>query len=103
MRLVDYKVRILTPRGGHRGGDARDDRERATAQGAASGRPSACRRNIIDASYDALHDAITYKLFHRRRRVSAGRMSDRAPVVILCRPQMGEKSARPRGRCSISA
>jgi 2-isopropylmalate synthase len=61
MRLVDFKVRILTPNDGteavtrvliesaDRGG------ERWTTVGVST--------NIIDASFNALHDAITWKLF----------------------------------------
>ena len=56
MRLIDYKVRILAP-GGHRGRDAGDDRERRwrRARWATVG----VSANVIDASYAALHDAIT--------------------------------------------
>jgi len=61
MRLVDYKVRILTPTDGTgaitrvliESADGRD--ERWSCIGLST--------NIIDASYNALQDSITYKLF----------------------------------------
>ena len=62
MRLVDYKVRILTPK---EGSEARirvliesmdAEGERWSTVGVSA--------NVIDASYNALHDAITYML-HR--------------------------------------
>jgi len=65
MRLVDYKVRILTPEDGTRavtrvmiesadhGGHAGAARHWSTVGVSA---------NVIDASYDALHDAISWKL-----------------------------------------
>ena len=66
MRLVDYKVRILTPEDGtravtrvmiesaDRGGEAGAARHWSTVGVSA---------NVIDASYNALLDAITWKLF----------------------------------------
>ena len=67
MRLVDYKVRILTPQGGTgaitrvmiESSDRRD--ERWSCIGLST--------NIIDASYNALEDSITYKLFRDGARV----------------------------------
>ncbi|MFO0998144.1 MAG: citramalate synthase [Alphaproteobacteria bacterium] len=64
MRLVDYKVRILTPDAGTRAVtrvmiESADD---AGARWATVG----VSANVIDASYIALHDGITYKLFHAR-------------------------------------
>ena len=59
LRLVDYKVRILT------GGTEAVTRvmvESATAR-ARAGRPSAYRANIVDASFEALTDSICYKLY----------------------------------------
>ncbi len=61
MQLVDYKVRILTPEAGTAAVtrvmiESADDRGRLWQTIGVSG-------NIIDASYNALHDAITYKLF----------------------------------------
>jgi len=61
MRLVDYKVRILTPK---EGSEARirvliesmdAEGERWSTVGVSA--------NVIDASYNALHDAITYMLY----------------------------------------
>ncbi|MFO1056603.1 MAG: citramalate synthase [Dongiaceae bacterium] len=62
MRLVDYKVRILTPGSGTAAvtrvmiESADDTRERWRTVGVSA--------NIIDASYNALHDGLTFKLFH---------------------------------------
>jgi 2-isopropylmalate synthase len=62
MRLVDYKVRILTPGSGTAAvtrvmiESADDTRERWRTVGVSA--------NIIDASYNALHDGLTWKLFH---------------------------------------
>ena len=62
MRLVDYKVRILTPNEGTRAvtrvmiESADGEGERWSAVGVSA--------NVIDASFNALHDSITYKL-HR--------------------------------------
>ncbi|MCW9002085.1 MAG: citramalate synthase, partial [Rhodospirillales bacterium] len=61
LRLVDYKVRILTPGEGTaavtrvmiESGDAHG--EFWNTVGVSS--------NVIDASYNALHDSLTYKLF----------------------------------------
>jgi len=61
LRLVDYKVRILTP----------DDATRAVTRVMIESADSKGGRwttvgvspNVIDASYNALHDSITYKLF----------------------------------------
>jgi 2-isopropylmalate synthase len=61
MQLADYKVRILTPEAGTAAItrviiDSADDRGRRWSTVGVS-------TNVIDASYAALHDAITYKLF----------------------------------------
>jgi 2-isopropylmalate synthase len=62
MRLVDYKVRILTPHAGTRAvtrvmiESADGEHERWSTVGVSA--------NIIDASFNALHDAITWRL-HR--------------------------------------
>jgi len=61
MRLTDYKVRILTPGAG----------TEAVTRVMIESRDSGGQRwstvgvsaNVIDASYNALHDAITYKLY----------------------------------------
>jgi 2-isopropylmalate synthase len=61
MHLADYKVRILTPEAGTAAvtrviiESADDDGRRWSTVGVST--------NVIDASYAALHDAITYKLF----------------------------------------
>ncbi|MCB1991456.1 MAG: citramalate synthase [Geminicoccaceae bacterium] len=60
MELVDYKVRILSPEAGTAAVtrviiESADDAGRVWQTIGVSG-------NIIDASYNALHDAITYKL-----------------------------------------
>jgi 2-isopropylmalate synthase len=61
MRLVDYKVRILTPGAGTEAvtrvviESADEEGNRWSTVGVST--------NVIDASYNALYDAITYKLF----------------------------------------
>jgi 2-isopropylmalate synthase len=61
MHLADYKVRILTPDAGTAAvtrviiESADDEGRRWSTVGVST--------NVIDASYNALHDAITYKLF----------------------------------------
>lgn len=61
MRLVDYKVRILTP-GAGTGAVTRVMIESANGR-AERWSTVGVSPNIIDASYTALHDAITWKLF----------------------------------------
>ncbi len=61
MHLADYKVRILTPEAGTAAVtrviiESADDRGRRWSTVGVS-------TNVIDASYAALHDSITYKLF----------------------------------------
>jgi 2-isopropylmalate synthase len=73
-RLVDYKVRILTPHEGTKAvtrvmiESADADGERWSTVGVSA--------NVIDASYNALHDAITYRLYraaaHPAVRAEAG-------------------------------
>lgn len=61
MRLADYKVRILTPGAGTEAvtrvmiESTASDGHRWSTVGVSA--------NVIDASYNALHDAITYKLY----------------------------------------
>ena len=61
MRLVDYKVRIISSNAGTEAitrvmiESIDDNGERWATVGVSS--------NVIDASYNALHDAITYKLY----------------------------------------
>ncbi len=62
MRLMDYKVRILTPQDGTKAVtrvmiESRDDKGRHWATVGVS-------PNIMDASFMALEDGITYKLLH---------------------------------------
>ena len=61
MRLVDYKVRILTPQDGTRA-VTRVVIESADGNGVRWSTVGVSP-NVIDASYNALHDGITYKLF----------------------------------------
>ncbi len=69
VRLVDYKVRILTPGDGTRAvtrvmiESASDHGEHWNTVGVST--------NIIDASYRALHDSIVYKLFRDGAAVTA--------------------------------
>lgn len=64
LRLVDYKVRIFTPRGG---GDGTDAVTRVMIESTDdSGDPwftVGVSSNVIDASLDALLDSISYKLY----------------------------------------
>ena len=73
MRLVDFKVRILDAGRRHRGDHPRHDRERRRQGRRWS--TIGVSPNIIDASYNALYDAITYKLFR-----------DGAPAGQHCSP-----------------
>jgi len=61
MRLVDYKVRILTPNAGT-GAVTRVMIESANGAGE-RWNTVGVSANIIDASYNALHDAITWRLY----------------------------------------
>jgi len=65
MRLVDYKVRILTPQDGT-GAITRVMIESADGQGRRWSTVGVSP-NVIDASYNALHDGLTWKLFHDER------------------------------------
>ena len=67
MRLVDYKVRIITPEHGT-GAVVRAMIESADAQGRRWSTVGVSA-NVIAASYDAMHDAVTYKLFRDGVRV----------------------------------
>ena len=64
IRLTDYKVRILTPQAGTRAVtrvmiESADDGAIWSTVGVSS--------DIINASYNALHDSLTYKLWRSRR------------------------------------
>jgi 2-isopropylmalate synthase len=61
MRLTDYKVRILTPQAGT-GAVTRVMIESADRQGR-TWTTVGVSTNIIDASFNALHDGITWKLY----------------------------------------
>jgi 2-isopropylmalate synthase len=69
VRLIDYKVRILTPEAGTKAvtrvmiESADSDGRRWSTVGVSA--------NVIDASYNALHDSITWFLFHEARAAAA--------------------------------
>ncbi|MGH7186276.1 MAG: alpha-isopropylmalate synthase regulatory domain-containing protein, partial [Pseudomonadota bacterium] len=69
MRLVDYKVRILSPQAGT-GAVTRVMIESADAAGR-RGTTVGVSTNIIDASFNALHDGITWKLMQEGAQVPA--------------------------------
>jgi 2-isopropylmalate synthase len=67
MRLADYRVRILTPQEGTKAVtrvmiDSHDVNTHALGRWSTVG----VSGNVIDASFSALHDAITYRLFCAR-------------------------------------
>ena len=66
IRLTDYKVRILTPQDGT-GAVTRVMIETAE-EGGAAWSTVGVSTNVIDASYNALHDSLTYKLWRSGRR-----------------------------------
>ena len=66
IRLSDYKVRILTPQDGTKA-VTRVMIETADATGA-TWSTVGVSTNIIDASYNALHDSLTYRLWREGRR-----------------------------------
>ncbi|MGH7091854.1 MAG: alpha-isopropylmalate synthase regulatory domain-containing protein, partial [Stellaceae bacterium] len=65
IRLTDYKVRILTPQDGT-GAVTRVMIETTDADGD-TWSTVGVSTNVIDASYNALHDSLTYKLFRSGR------------------------------------
>ena len=67
MRLVDFKVRILDSAGGT-AATTRVMIESADGQGRRWS-TIGVSPNIVDASYNALYDAITYKLFKEGAKV----------------------------------
>jgi len=69
MRLVDYKVRILTPQAGT-GAVTRVMIESADSTGR-RWTTIGVSTNVIDASFNALHDGITWKLFQDGATVPA--------------------------------
>ena len=68
MELVDYKVRIITPNAGT-GAVTRVMIESADRDGRRWSTVGVST-NVIDASYNALNDGITYKLFHDGARAA---------------------------------
>jgi 2-isopropylmalate synthase len=66
IRLTDYKVRILTPQDGT-GAVTRVMIETAD-EGGDIWSTVGVSTNVIDASFNALHDSLTYKLFRSGRR-----------------------------------
>jgi 2-isopropylmalate synthase len=64
IRLSDYKVRILTPQAGT-GAVTRVMIE--SAEGGETWSTVGVSSDIINASYNALHDSLTYKLWRARR------------------------------------
>ncbi len=66
IRLTDYKVRILTPQEGTKA-VTRVMIETTDAQGE-SWSTVGVSTNVIDASYNALHDSLTFKLWRHGRR-----------------------------------
>ena len=66
IRLTDYKVRILTPQDGTKA-VTRVMIETSDASGG-SWSTVGVSTNVIDASYNALHDSLTYKLWRSGRR-----------------------------------
>jgi len=79
MRLVDYKVRILTPSAGT-GAVTRVMIESADATGERWSTVGVSA-NIIDASFNALHDGISWKLFRAGAPVRSG-----APKGVARKP-----------------
>jgi 2-isopropylmalate synthase len=67
IRLVDYKVRILTPNEGT-GAVTRVMIESADADGL-RWTTVGVSANIIEASFEALEDSLTWRLFHKRARI----------------------------------
>ncbi|HUB98012.1 MAG TPA: citramalate synthase [Stellaceae bacterium] len=66
IRLTDYKVRILTPQDGT--GAVTRVMIETTDEGGDIWSTIGVSTNVIDASYNALHDSLTYKLFRAGRR-----------------------------------
>ena len=65
IHLTDYKVRILTPQDGTK---AVTRVMIATSDAGESWSTVGVSTNVIDASYNALHDSLTYKLWRAGRR-----------------------------------
>jgi 2-isopropylmalate synthase len=69
IRLVDYKVRILTPQAGT-GAVTRVMIESADADGR-RWTTVGVSPNIIEASFEALEDSLTWRLFHKQATIVA--------------------------------
>ena len=67
IRLTDYKVRILTPQDGS--GAVTRVMIETTDEDGATWSTVGVSTNVIDASYNALYDSLTYKLWRSGRRV----------------------------------
>ncbi len=67
IRLTDYTVRVLTPQDGT--GAVTRVMIETSEEGGETWSTVGISTNIIDASYNALHDSLTYKLFRSGRRV----------------------------------
>lgn len=66
VRLTDYKVRILTPQDGTKA--VTRVMIETTGPGGETWSTVGVSTNVIDASYLALHDSLTYKLWRAGRR-----------------------------------
>jgi 2-isopropylmalate synthase len=66
IRLTDYKVRILTPQDGTKA--VTRVMIETSDGGGESWSTVGVSTNVIDASYNALHDSLTYKLWRAGRR-----------------------------------
>jgi 2-isopropylmalate synthase len=66
IRLTDYKVRILTPQDGTKA--VTRVMIETTDEGGERWSTVGVSTNVIDASYNALHDSLTYKLWRSGRR-----------------------------------
>ena len=113
IRLVDYKVRILTPKDGT-GAVTRVMIESADADGQ-RWTTVGVSPNIIDASFEALHaehhlpaaQGRRARAWHRARDVGSGATMSKSkpPVVILVRPQLSENigtAARAMLNCTLT-
>ncbi len=74
IRLIDYKVRILTPESGTKA-VTRVMIESADPTGR-HWTTIGVSPNVIDASYNALHDSITWFLFHDQERAKRGKAAE---------------------------
>jgi len=89
LRLVDYKVRILTS-----GTEAGDPGYRGIGRWQASAGHRGVSENIVDASFEALTDSIIYKLIRPRNGLDLPRTRQRA--------SLGEVAVAARRRRDLS-